>query len=75
LESIREAERNSFEIAGQKPEACEVLLEILDFGRMIQCHTGQLLAYFVGIEGIITAMFLPEMLFLDFSSTMQPFKR
>jgi hypothetical protein len=73
LESIREAERNSFEIAGQKPEACEVLLEILDFGRMIQCHTGQLLAYFVGIEGIITAMFLPVILVFESRQAIQYF--
>jgi hypothetical protein len=27
---------------------------------MIQCHAGWLLVYFVGIEGITLAMFLPE---------------
>jgi hypothetical protein len=59
LESICEAELKSFEIAGQKPGACEVSLEILGFRRMIRCEAGRLLAYFVGIEGIILAMFLP----------------
>jgi hypothetical protein len=62
LESICEAEPKSFEIAGQKPEACEVSVEILGFRRMIRCEAGRPLAYFVGIEGIILAMFLPEVL-------------
>jgi hypothetical protein len=62
LESICEAEPKSFEIAGQKPKACEVSLEILGFRRMIQCEAGRPLAYFVGIEGITLAMFLPEVL-------------
>ena len=46
-------------IVGERRKVCEVSLEILDFGSMIQCHTGWLLAYFVGIEGITLAMFLP----------------
>ena len=51
FESICEAEPKSFEIAGQKPEACEVSLEILGFRRMIRCEVDRPLAYFVGIQG------------------------
>jgi len=74
LESICEAERNSFKIVGERWKVCEVSLEILDFWSMIQCHTGWLLAYFVGIEGITLATFLPERAILDVSTFIQDFE-
>jgi len=52
----------------------EVSLEILDFWSMIQYHAGWLFAYFVGIEGITLAMFLPETLILHFCLGIQDFK-